>query len=491
MISDEQVKKLFLKRSLGMNINECADQVNMCGKTASKYLKAKQLPSQLKKHHTWRTRKDPFAEIWPEVLSFLDDNQGFEAKFLFDFFQRCYIGKFQDGQLRTFQRKIRQWKATEGSGKEVCFEQIHYPGRLAESDFTDMNKLKITINGVLFNHKLYHFVLTYSNWETGTICFSESYETLAFGFQNAVRELGAVPLQHRTDCLSAAVNNLHDNDLFTKNYKELMKHYKVIPQKTNPASPNENGDVEQSHYRLLKIIKQWLLLRGSNDFRSRKEYELFLKKIFEQRNAGRTEKLKEEYKILQSLPKRRLDDWQEFTVRVTKFSTIRIKHKVYSVHSRLIREKIKILLFPEYLKIKYGHKIIDKIPRLCGKKGAFIQYRHIIDSLVRKPGAFEDYKYKEEMFPTTNFRIVYDILTTTQKKKGTKIYLQILQLASKENETLVEKALINMLDSGKEIKYSKIQEFVKFKSNETFEYDNNIPEINLNVFDELLTAGVF
>lgn len=491
MITDKQARKLFKLRSLGMTITECADKTNMSRKTASKYLNAKQLPSQLKKSHNWRTRKDPFEDIWLEVTSFLEDGQNYEAKFLFEFFQREYPGKFQDGQLRTFQRRIKEWKAINGSNKEVFFAQLHKPGELSESDFTDMNNVGIRIAGIPFNHKLFHFVLTYSNWENGSICFSESFESLAYGLKKAIEELGAAPLRHRTDNLSAATNNLSDTEKYTKNYKELLDHYKIIPEKTNPASPNENGDIEQSHHRLIKHIRQALLLRGSNNFESRKDYELFLKDIFKQRNAGRVDKLKEEYKHMRKLPKYSFNAWREYLVRVTKFSTINVKHKTYSVNSRLIGEHLKILLYPEYLNIKYGHKIIDTIPRLYGKKQAFIQYRHIIDSLVRKPGAFKNYKYREELFPTTNFRITYDILTASNEKKGTKIYLQILQLAAKEGEALVESILVDLIKSNSKIELSYIKHKVEEGQIISIDYNNGIGEIDLKVFDELLMGGIF
>ena len=124
--------------------------------------------------------------MWEEALGFLKTNDGLEAKTIFDHLQRTYPGRFSDGQLRTFQRKVKQWRALEGRGHEVFFAQSHRPGKLCQSDFTFMNSLGITIGGQPFDHLIYHFVLTYSNWETGSICFSESLESLLEGFQNAL-----------------------------------------------------------------------------------------------------------------------------------------------------------------------------------------------------------------------------------------------------------------------------------------------------------------
>ena len=137
----------------------------------------------------------------------------------------------------------------------------------------------------LFEHLLYHFVLTYSDWETGTICFSESFESLSAGYQSAVWELGGVTKKHRTDRMSAAVNKDCHPEKFTRRYRALLRHYGVEPERTNPARANENGDIEQRHYRLKKALAQALMLRGSRDFNTRQEYEKFLRKIFDQLNA--------------------------------------------------------------------------------------------------------------------------------------------------------------------------------------------------------------
>jgi hypothetical protein len=96
-------------------------------------------------------------------------NPGLEAKTVFDWLQREYPGRFADGQLRTLQRHIKRWRALHGPAREVFFAQVHEPGRLCASDFTHATGLGITIGGQPFPHLIYHFVLTYSNWEAGTV----------------------------------------------------------------------------------------------------------------------------------------------------------------------------------------------------------------------------------------------------------------------------------------------------------------------------------
>jgi hypothetical protein len=121
--------------------------------------------------------------VWPEIQELLDVSPELEAKTLFAWLQREYPGRFQDGQVRTLQRRIKRWRATEGPPKEIFFSRHHHPGRLCASDFTSMNSLGITIHKQTFEHMAYHFVLTYSNWEFVKVCFSESFESLSEGLQ--------------------------------------------------------------------------------------------------------------------------------------------------------------------------------------------------------------------------------------------------------------------------------------------------------------------
>lgn len=240
MVNDNQVRRLFMHKNEGMKQYKAADKAGVSERTAYKYIKVGRLPSQLKVEHNWLTRKDKFKQSWPEIEDLLEDNPGLEAKTIFRYLQSKCPEQYQNGQLRTLQRKVKIWRATEGPSKEVYFSQVHYPGRLCASDFTYMNSLGITIHGEQYNHLVYHFVLTYSNWESTTICYSESFESLCAGLQNALWELGGVPERHRSDRMSAAVNRDCNPEKFTQNYQALLRHYEIIPERTNVCSGNEN-----------------------------------------------------------------------------------------------------------------------------------------------------------------------------------------------------------------------------------------------------------
>ncbi len=492
MVTDIQVRKLKKYLSQGKTLEVAAARVGMDEKTGRKYRDNGKLPSEIhaERVRDWRTREDPFENIWPEVLPFLETNEGLEAKTLFAHLQRTHPGSFSDGQLRTFQRKVKNWRGTAGPGSEVYFPQKHLPARLSQSDFTSMSKLQISIGGQPFDHLVYHFVLTYSNWETGTICFSESFESLSEGLQKSLWQLGGVPEQHQTDRLSAAVNKPDNPEEFTRGYQGLLDHYKLQGRKTNPASPHENGDVEQRHHRFKKAVDQALMLRGSRDFITRKEYKLFLQKLFVQLNCNRQTRFLEEQAMLRPLPPSKLDTCTRFEVRVGPSSTIRVKHKVYSVNSRLIKERVTIRLYADYLEIWYGQHHIENIPRIRGSDKHYIQYRHIIDWLVRKPGAFENYRYRSDLFPTSRFRVAYDSLSNLRSVTvAGKEYLSILQLAARDNETAVDDALRYLIDHEKSIDCVQVKAILDSGKSVEPVTDISVQAVALTGYDQLLQEG--
>ncbi len=491
MVTDRQVRILMDNFNKGDSLKLSAAKSGMCPKTGRKYRDSGKVPSQIKPEHNWRTRHDPFEEVFCEKIKpLLEYNSGLEAKTIFDYLQREYPEKFQDGQLRTLQRRIKHWRAIEGPSKEVFFSQIHYPGNLCASDFTHMNSLKITIGGYSFPHMLYHFVLTYSNWEAGTICFSESFESLSAGLQNALWELGGVPQRHRTDRLSAAVQKPDHPEEFTRRYQALLDHWQIEGEKIQTGKGNENGDVEQSHYRFKEAVDQALILRGSRDFADQTEYAQFLKRLFQQRNLGRTERFQEELKLLKPLAHKRFQDYREFDVRVNTFSLIRVANNSYSVDSRLIKETVKVRLYAHYLEVWYGRKFIGKLPRLAGKSKRRVCYRHIIDWLVRKPGAFENYRYKQDLFPSTYFRLAYDFLKSKKStQSANKEYLGILHLAAKESESGVEEALRNLFKQAENISLEAVQDYVDSWQKRCLYQEYRVIPLDIKQYDELLSPA--
>jgi len=486
MVSDQQVRKLMTFINRGKSLTVAAAKAGMDEKTARKYRREGKLPTQLKKEHTWRTRRDPFKEVWPGVREYLEINPGLEAKTLFEFLQREDPGTFQDGQLRTLQRRLKVWRATEGPPREVFFPQEHHPGRLCESDFTHLTKLGISIGRQSFPHLIYHFCLSYSNWETGSVCFSESFQALSEGLQDALWKLGGVPEMHRTDRLSAAVHQDLNPEKFTTRYRGLLRHYRTRPAHIQAEKAHENGDIEQRHYRFKRALNQALMLRGSRDFETRGEYEKFLERLFSQLNAGRQKRLQEEMGKLRALPRYRLDQCQKIEARVAPASTIRILHNTYSVNSRLIGEMVTVRVYALRLEIFYGQKHLDTLPRLKGEGGCRINYRHIIDWLLRKPGAFEEYRYREELYPSTTFRVAYDVLKKEYPNTANKRYLEILYLAARESEAKVERALELLFSERGSISADGVRQLLEAENEIEAIPGIKIPEVDLEAYDRFL-----
>lgn len=490
MVTDEQVRRLYQMKQRYNHLYQAADAAGMSVKTARKYLRSGILPSQCQPIHDWSTHADAFAGDWPWAEDFLRTNPGVEAKSLFEALQRQFPGRYQDGQLRTFQRRVKQWKALYGPGQEVFFPQVYRPGEWCESDFTRMNALGITICGVPFPHMLYHFVLCLSNWETVSICFSESYESLSAGLQNALWKLGGIPRYHKTDNLTSAVKKVGSPEEFTANYQGLADHYGFTACHTQPAHPNENGDVEQRHHRLKHAVEQALILRGSRDFTGRREYEQFLETLLDQLNAGRTECLAEEVKALRPLPTRRHEDFTRAACRVSRFSTIRVLKNSYSVHSRLIGQMVDVRIYADHIEVWYAQRPIETLPRLRGENSHCINYRHVIDTLVRKPGAFENYRYKEDLFPTSQFRMAYDLLRQQHEmKQANKQYLKILELAARESQTAVNEALRYVINQADGMDVDAVKDIVACEQQPPAVTDVLIGDIDIRDYDGLLDSA--
>jgi hypothetical protein len=490
MVTDQQVLRLRHLDLLGLLRGQAAAKAGMDDKTARKYRRLGKLPGEVRHmDRDYRTRSDPFAEAWPELEAQLRLNPGLEAKTLFADLQRRFPGCFADGQLRTFQRRVQQWRALEGPSKEVFFAQVHEPGRLAASDFTHCSDLRVTIAGVPLEHLIYHFVLTYSNWETGTICFAESYESLSEGLQNALWELGGVPQLHRTDRLTAAIPpGTEGSAAFTQRYQALLRHYGLKGQAIQAGHANENGDVEQSHRQFKRALGQSLLLRGSRDFGNRLEYEAFLRRLWEQLNAGRRQRLEEELCRLQPLPARRLESCRRVPVRVDSGSTIHIQGNTYSVASRLIGERVEARLYAERVEVWYAGRLLETLPRLRGRGKHKIEYRHVIDWLVRKPGAFADYRYRQDLFPSSTFRLAYDMLVQRQPERAAKEYLQVLYLAARRSESAVEAALLRLHRQEQTPIAALVTEELNRTDKSMSPMQINVAPVDLASYDALLTG---
>jgi len=446
--TDQEVVRLKKEYRKHGEVGRAARAAGMDRKTARKYLKAGKLPSELREVRTWRTREDPFKEVWGEIKGILKGYPEVEAKSVLGHLISLDPEKFQEGHLRTLQRRFKVWRATEGPGKEVFFSQVHRPGEGMQTDFTSGNELEVTLGGVFFPHLITHSVLPYSNWEWVSVSFSESMVAIRRAVQEALFELGHHPHFHQTDNSTAATHRLEKRKReFNQEYVDLVHHYGMKARTTGIGKKEQNGDIEAANRAFKRRVKQALILRGSRDFANKEKYEVFLREVAKKANRGRRKKLEEELRVMPVISVPRLPEYSEFSVRVTRESTIRVKGNIYSVPSRLVRELVRVRLYEDRLEIFYGEKRQLTVERIYGKGRHRIQYRHIISSLVRKPGAFERYRYREDLFPSLVFRKAYDALCEVlPQRKADLEYLRCLHLAAKVMESQVESALALLLE---------------------------------------------
>jgi hypothetical protein len=431
-------------------IGLAALRAGMDRKTAGKYVRTGKLPSDLRKPHTWRTREDPFAEDWPALAAMLEEAPELEATTLFDHLLGQKPEAYQAGQLRTLQRHIRQWRAQRGPEREVFFPQAHRPGEAMQTDFTHATELGVTIGGAPFEHQLCHSVLPYSNWEWATVCHSESMAALRRGVQSTLFRLGAVPEFHQTDNSTAATHDLRTGQRgFNEAYQAMMDHFGMKPRTIEIGEKEQNGDVEASHGVLKRRLEQHLLLRGSRDFESVEAYERWMGEKIEAADRLRQPKLTEELAVMRPLRVSRLAEYHTESAGVTSWSTIRIKRNTYSVPSRLIGERVRVHVYEPQLEVYHGGVLQLTVERLRGEGGHRINYRHVIWSLIQKPGAFARYRYREDLFPSLTFRRAYDALgARLDTWKADIEYLRLLHLAASTMESEVEAALGELLAAG-------------------------------------------
>jgi hypothetical protein len=335
--------------------------------------------------------------------------------------------------------------------KVAVLEQVHHPGEVLQSDGTWLSELGITIAGEPFAHILIHCVLPYSNWEWGAIAQSESLVAYQRALQQTFFKLGAVPDYHQTDNASAVtyqVRGQKGKRDYNAGYLALLNHFGLQPRRIHVGCPEQNGDIESSNGGLKRALRQHLLLRGSKDFATLEAYEQFIETVMEQRNQGRQTRLEEEMAVMQPLKAQALPPYREVRVKVNRAGLVRVQNNSYSVPTSLIGHQVTVRIYEWHIEVYYRQKKVETMTRLVGQKKQQINYRHLIDSLLRKPGGFRNYRYREALFPRLIFRQAWEQLEQWHSpRKADLTYLRVLRLAARHCESEVAAALSLLLAS--------------------------------------------
>jgi len=440
-ITDNQVAIYMENKKNGHTQKIAAAKAGFSERSA-KSIDGKKHWTQKDRGRSWRTHKDAFVEVWTKEVVPMLERGASEASFIFEEVQKKHPNKFPDSMLRTFQRRVEKWKALSGPGKEVMFRQDYEPGKLGISDFTHPDDIKVTINDESLEHIFYHFRLPYSKFNYMQVFrgSGEPYDAFAQGLQEALRASGGVPEEHRTDSLSASFKNLNKSAMedLTERYKALIEHYDMLATRNNPGEAHENGAIEASHGHLKKRIKQSLIARGSIDFASLEEYRNFVHAVVRQHNRKSSKLIAAERAVLRPLPAGEAMAYTEVVAKVNSTSTISIKRVTYSVPSRLIGEVLLCRLYNDKIECYLGSvHTITRERMSAPKKGQRtykIDYRDLIGSLVKKPGAFQGARLRDAILPNDDYRYIWKhVRSVVSAKDSCKLIVGLLHLAATYN----------------------------------------------------------
>jgi hypothetical protein len=493
MITQQQYKRLMSEYKKTGKIMVSAMKADIDRHTARKYIQAGKDPAELQAKHTWRTRPDPLIKIWDEAARMLQAAPELESRTLFEHFLARPGGGLEPSHLRTFFRRVRQWRATDGPEREVFFAQEQKPGQLIQLDWTYARELAVTIQGEALDHLFCHCVLPYSNWQWATRCISESFLSLVTGLQAAFKQLGKSPTHLGTDNTSAATHEIEQLPGrprgYNSDYLELCTHYDLTPLTINVNCPHEHGDVESQNGHLKRRLEQHLLLRGSRDFSSVERYDGFVVGVLQAANGQRQKRLAEELACMRPLPAMALAEYREFEPVVSSQSLIRVNKHTYSVPSRLIGHTLRVEQHEAELKVHLGRELLFCLPRIRGDRGCGVDFRHVISGLLRKPGAFLHYRHREALYPSAVFRAAYDRLVADHgERPGVIEYLHVLKLAAEETVGKVEALLEVQLKLSGKWRAKQLREQLVPASQTIIELSALTP--SLSAYDQLLKGEV-
>lgn len=497
-----RIKERYMaKRAQGLSQQIAADGAGVPVRSAQRIDRGDHQPdNQPHCGRSWRTRADPLADVWQSVLvPMLEKAPQLEPQTLLLHLEQIRPGEEWYRRKRTLQRRVEQWQALHGPGQEVMFMQEHRAGVLGISDFTLLKGQPITIAGVVLEHRLFHFRLPYSGWcHVEVIHGGESFVALSEALQNALALCGGVPAEHRTDSLSACFRNRDGSYAgdYTSRYRELCAHLGVIATRNNRGVAHENGAIEGSHRHWKHRLEQQLIKRGSRDFETEAEYRLLVSQVTDTLNdrSGVTVKLAIELLHLQPLPVQRFADYEPLVVRVRSTSTIEVRSVTYSVPSRLISQQLTVHLRHDRLDLFLRSQFVETLPRLHRRAGQLgpmrrIDFRHVIESLRRKPRALLRAQLQSDLLPGSRWQKLWrQLLAALPPDEAAKVMVDALHVAAKAGDLAgVERYLRRQLRRG-ELNLDDLRSHYGLRPPRGLAAlpQLDIPEHTLSSYDELL-----
>lgn len=469
MISLPQYRKLMKTYQQNANLSQSAEHAGVDRKTARKYIRGDAPPpgSEAGRPRNWKTHQDVFAQVWKDdVEPSLMANPRIKAKHLFRQLQQLHPGRFKDGMLRTFQRRVALWhreqRALDPATRTLYFPQRREPGHELQLDWFDACGLGVSIAGkdLSHNHKICHVVLPWSNWESASVCRSESFLSLRGGLQKALTQLGGAPRSLQIDNSSTATHQLSRGKRergFNRRFVDLLDHFGMQPRAINIGAANENGDVESSHRHLREYLDAQLTFRGHRDFESQESWQSFIDEAVIRRNAERGTAVEREKMALRALPPVLFPEFDETVAYLNKYGLARVAKHGYSIPSAAVGDALRVRVYDTHLEFYRADQVgcgdESKAPqplavhvRLVGDSDVHIDWRHLLPELLRKPGAFARYQHRSHFFPGTVWRKAHDTLAKTLSEKRLNIeYLNLLGLALEHGKERLEALLQRLI----------------------------------------------
>ena len=500
-----RIKERYMaKRANGLSQQVAADAAGISVRSAQRIDRGELQPEgqQQQRGRHWRTRADPLAEVWDSVLvPMLEKAPQLEPQTLLLHLEQIRPGEEWYRRKRTLQRRVEQWRALHGPAQEVMFLQEHRAGVLGISDFTLLKGEPITVAGEVLEHRLFHFRLPYSGWcHVAVIHGGESFIALSEALQNALALCGGVPAEHRTDSLSACFRNRDGSYAkdFTSRYRELCAHLGVIATRNNRGVAHENGAIEGPHRHWKHRLEQQLIQRGSRDFETETEYRQLVDQVTATLNSRYQVQgnLEIERLHLQPLPVERFADYEPVVARVRSTSTIELRSITYSVPSRLIGQQLTVHLRHDRLDLFLRSQYVETLPRLhrrAGESGPLrrIDFRHVIESLRRKPRALLRAQLQSDLLPGENWRQLWrQLLAALPPDEAAKVMVDALHVAARSDDlAAVERYLRRQLRRG-ELNLTALRDHYGLRPPRGLAAmpQLDIPEHTLSSYDELLVG---
>jgi transposase len=478
MISMSDYKQIIQLRNKGKTQSEIASIVGISRRSVLRYLKDGKIPIYSRERKS--NRPDPMSNFYDLVKEKLESNSKTPLNEIFEFI--CMKG--YQGSERTLRRKTRDLRLAL-KNNEVFFQREVLPGEVMEGDFTEFH---IEISGI--KRKIYLWVtsLPFSNAYFATPYYHCSFEAFSDGSVKSFNEFGGLAKKYRLDNMSPAVSKILSgkNRIVTQRFSQLQSHYNFEQDFCNPARGNEKGNVESNN----KFIKAKINARISLydlSFCSLDAFKVFVWEVCRDHNKRESVSAKFSQELLSPLPQTDFKCFRTTVVSINKYSLFNLERTghMYSVPSRTIGLSLEVRVYPSFIEVIYEGAVLCKHNRVYGQRGLVsIAPEHVIDGLLKKPGAMKDWKYRSVLFERPAWNIFYNKLISKGGKD--KEYLKCLSLISKHGRELVTLAMEISMEGDEELSSVSLSKLITNDMNNIHEIQPL--EMDLHHYDVFLNG---